>query len=50
MSHLIEQQLIEIKEFIVQQMLGNKEIMSLSEAAVYMNISKSFLYSLPVSE
>jgi excisionase family DNA binding protein len=44
MSHLLEQQILEIKEFIVKQTLVNKEIMSLSEAAIYMNISKSLLY------
>jgi|HubBroStandDraft_3_1064219.scaffolds.fasta_scaffold263632_1 excisionase family DNA binding protein len=44
MSHLLEQQLKEIMEFMVKQTLANKEIMSLSEAAIYMNVSKSFLY------
>ena len=46
MSHLFQQQLTEIKDFITKQNLVTKEIMSLSEAAMYMNISKSFLYKL----
>src|SRR3977135_324008 len=46
MSHLEQQQLNEIREFILKQSLIHKEIMSLNEAAVYMNISKSFLYKL----
>jgi excisionase family DNA binding protein len=46
MSHLLEQQILEIKELIIKQSLAQKEIMSLSEAAIYMNISKSFIYKL----
>ena len=46
MSHLIEQQIAEIKEFITRQALTNKEVMNLSEAAIYAGISKSYLYKL----
>ena len=46
MSHLLEQQLSELKEIITKQVLVHKDVMSLNEAAVYMDISKSFLYKL----
>ena len=46
MSHLVINQIAEIKEFIFKQSLVNKEIMNLSEAAFYMNVSKSFIYKL----
>jgi excisionase family DNA binding protein len=46
MSHLLEQQILEIKEIITKQVLIHKEVMSLNEAAIYMDISKSFLYKL----
>ena len=46
MSHIIQKQLAEIKEFITKQTLANKEVMNLSEAAIYAGISKSYLYKL----
>ena len=46
MSHFIEQQIAEIKEFITRQSLANKDVMSLSEAATYAGVSKSYLYKL----
>ena len=46
MSHIIQQTLAEIKEFIATQTLANKEVMNLSEAAIYAGISKSYLYKL----
>ncbi len=46
MAHLIEQQIAEIKEFIFKQSLVNKDVMSLSEAAIYAGISRSYLYKL----
>jgi excisionase family DNA binding protein len=49
MSHLLEQQIAEIKAFILSQTIRSKEVMSLREAAQYMNISKSFLYKLTCS-
>lgn len=49
MSHLVEQQIAEIRAFILNQTLRSKEVMSVSEAAQYMNISKSFLYKLTCS-
>lgn len=44
MTHKLEIQLEEIQSFINQQRLTQKEILSLSEAATYTGLSKSFLY------
>ena len=46
MSHLIENQLAEIKAIITQQTFEKKEILTLSEAAQHIGISKSYLYKL----
>ena len=46
MSHLIENQLAEIKAIITQQTFEKKEILTLSEAALHIGISKSYLYKL----
>ena len=46
MSQIIQKQLAEIKEFITKQSLVTKEVMNLSEAAIYAGISKSYLYKL----
>lgn len=49
MSHILEQQIAEIKAFIITQSLREKEIMILREAAAYMGVSKSYLYKLTCS-
>lgn len=49
MSHLIEQQITEIKKFIQEQIVLQKDILTLDEAAVYLGISKSYLYKLSSS-
>lgn len=46
MSHLIEVHLAEIREIIIQQKLLQKDFLTLSEAVVYIGISKSFMYKL----
>ena len=46
MAHLIEQQIAEIKEFIAKLTLVNREVLNLSDAAIYAGISKSYLYKL----
>lgn len=42
----IEKKLEEIIDFIRNRSLVVKEIMSLEEAAIYMNVSKSYVYKL----
>lgn len=46
MAQLITLQIDEIKEFITKQSLVNKEVMNLSEASIFMGVSKSYLYKL----
>jgi len=46
MDHKIEKQLDEINQYITQQALFQKEILTLSEAAAYAGISKSYVYKL----
>lgn len=42
----MENQLDEIKQFMTQQVISKKEILTLSEAAIYAGISKSYVYKL----
>lgn len=42
----IQKQLNEIKNLLKKQNFQQKEIMSLEEAQLYLNVSKSFLYKL----
>jgi excisionase family DNA binding protein len=42
----IERQLLEIKNHIAQQTTSQKEVLTLSESALYAGISKSYLYKL----
>ncbi len=44
-----EKELNEIKVFIAQQVILQKEIMTLKEAAIYSGISRSYLYKLTSS-
>jgi len=46
MQHKIEQRLDEINVHITKQALLQKEILTLSEAAAYAGISKSYVYKL----
>ena len=46
MTSKMEKQLDEITELITQQVLSQKEILTLSEAAAYAKISKSYVYKL----
>jgi excisionase family DNA binding protein len=46
MSHIIETQIAEIKQFITQQTLANKDHLNLGEAAIYLTVSKSYIYKL----
>lgn len=43
---MIERELAEIKEFISQQAVLKKDILTLKEAALYAGISTSYLYKL----
>jgi excisionase family DNA binding protein len=45
-EHSIERQLSEIKNHIAQQAISQKEILTLSEAAIFAGISKSYLYKM----
>jgi excisionase family DNA binding protein len=45
-NHQIETDLSQIKGFISQQALAQKETMNLEEAAMYLGISTSYLYKL----
>ncbi len=44
MSHLIETEIQEIKNFISQQQIAQKNILTLNEAATFTGLSKSYLY------
>jgi excisionase family DNA binding protein len=44
MSHLIETEIQEIKNFISQQQIAQKNILTLNEAATFTSLSKSYLY------
>ena len=46
MEHKFEKQLEEIKKYLTQQVLLQKEILNLGEAATHAGISKSYLYKL----
>ena len=46
MSNILETQLAEIRELIIQQKLVQKDFLTLNDAAVYIGISKSYLYKL----
>ena len=46
MTHKVEQEISEIKGFIESQRILQKEHFNLSEAAIYLGISKSTLYKL----
>jgi len=46
MSHLLEQKLIEIRDILTKMEWEHKNVLSLNQAAQYMDISKSFLYKL----
>lgn len=46
MSHLLQQEIDEIKKYILSQTFKAKEIMNVSEAALYMNLSPSYIYKL----
>lgn len=44
--HRIEKEIVEIKEYIQQQKVIFKEILTLTEAAIYLDVSTSYLYKL----
>ncbi len=44
MSHLIQTEIQEIKNFISQQQIAQKNILTLNEAATFTGLSKSYLY------
>lgn len=46
MTPKMENQLDEIKQYMTQQVISKKEILTLSEAAIYAGISKSYVYKL----
>lgn len=49
MEHLLKKSLDEIKQYIVSHNVLQKQILTFSEAAVYLGISKSTLYKLTSS-
>ncbi len=44
MNHNLETKLDEIKNFISQQQIAQKNILTLNEAAIFTGLSKSYLY------
>lgn len=44
MSHPIEQRLDRIEELLHKQTTGLKEFLTLAEAAIYLGVSKSYIY------
>ena len=48
-TYLISKEFSEIKDLIANQFLVYKDIMSLKEAALYMGVSKSYVYKLTCS-
>ena len=46
MKNLILKELEEIKLFICKQTLDSKEHLNLAEAAIYLTVSKSYIYKL----
>jgi excisionase family DNA binding protein len=46
MDHQLETQLEEIRSYISKQAILKQELLTFNEAALYMGISKSFLYKL----
>ncbi len=49
MSHILETQIAEIKEFILQQTVLKKEMLNVKELALYAGISTSYIYKLTCS-
>lgn len=46
MDHLLSQKISRIENILEQQKVNSKELLTLPEAAIYLGVSKSYIYKL----